>query len=165
VRLKLGRSVYNLQTRCFLNVTEFVPSASGGVHVVRDVRQRLREGSLVGLKGIVEDGVPYVVSLPLRIRLLRVPRRGSPQENSSSCGRRRQKTDGREEREVKRPRSVINTVAVRLRRVSGSSHYERIRSPRRPRGHRGERKDGALWHRTSAALRGKPVCTDDVPIL
>ncbi|KYN20370.1 hypothetical protein ALC57_07274, partial [Trachymyrmex cornetzi] len=91
---------------CFLNVTEFVPSASGGVHVVRDIRQcrdkklqlapftlfskcprkserereREREtGSLVGLKGIVED------------------------EGGIVLGERT-------------PRSVINTVAVRLRR-------------------------------------------------
>jgi len=59
------------------------------------------------------------------------------------------------------PRSVINTVVVRLRRQWVESSRDGSARPR-PRGYRGERQVALAGQ---APPRGKPVCVDDAPIL
>ncbi|EGI63961.1 hypothetical protein G5I_07540 [Acromyrmex echinatior] len=190
---------------CFLNVTEFVPSASGEVHVVRNIRecrdtklqltpftlfpeealysaneptrrQALGSQVLEGSRGSLLATSPghsssKLPALPLSQLTCsgRTPRVGG--EEKKKANERLARGEGKKERKKElplggysrvssSPRSVINTVAVRLRRQWVESSRA-IRSPSSSGIPRGAESKGA----GQAPPRGKPVCMDDVPIL
>ncbi|KYQ48912.1 hypothetical protein ALC60_11966, partial [Trachymyrmex zeteki] len=138
---------------CFLNVTEFIPSASGGVHVVCNIRQcrealysaneparRQALGSQVleGSRGSLLATSPRHSSGTLPVLPLwqlacsgRTPRVGGEE--------RRPTRDWREEREREREREKEKELPL--------GGYSRVSSA------------------GQAPPRGKPVCMDDVPIL